>query len=308
MIEKGLTVLGYVFGAVFALLGLVSLIGDPLAAVPLLLISALLLPPSSRWLTAKLGQVLNPKSKGVAVVMLFVVFGAAAEYEDERDGRSAAEEAAEAKARDERTRFYAGKDSIVSLGESLISDENFVEALQVISTYGSVEDEALNALKERAQSGRQRVAAKEREKVLVAQVRTVPAKETKRNMDIYRELIGLDPDNQRYQERFEHYQKIHTREQQQRRQRAVFLGETPVASAWDGTYREVKEYLRAVARDPKSVDVEACTKVFEADEGWVVACDWRARNGFGGMNRESNWFVIRQMRVIEMKPITAYNM
>jgi len=85
------------------------------------------------------------------------------------------------------------------------------------------------------------------------------------------------------------------------------FGAPPQASAWDGTYREVKNYLRRMANDPESIEIDACTSVyFDSDEGWVVGCDYRGRNAFGGMIRQSNWFVIQNGTVVTMKEAGAY--
>lgn len=84
------------------------------------------------------------------------------------------------------------------------------------------------------------------------------------------------------------------------------FGAQPRPSAWDGTYREVKDYLRRVANDPESIEIDVCTGVYHTNEGWLVGCDYRGRNAFGGMIRQSNWFVIRNGTVVAMKDADAY--
>lgn len=80
-------------------------------------------------------------------------------------------------------------------------------------------------------------------------------------------------------------------------------GETPQASAWDGKVYVVERYLKSIAKDPKSVTFYGWSEIlYNDDSGWIVQCDWGARNGFGGMSREVNWFVIRNGAVAQMLP------
>lgn len=85
------------------------------------------------------------------------------------------------------------------------------------------------------------------------------------------------------------------------------LGPKPVASLFDHTYPEIKEYLRVRLRDPDSIKFYQCSDPILADDAWVIACDYGAKNGFGGMNRIQEWFVIRAGHVIDVKDADAYN-
>ena len=85
------------------------------------------------------------------------------------------------------------------------------------------------------------------------------------------------------------------------------MGEKPKQSAWDGTYYAVEVYLKRVANDPDSIDVESCTKVYTSEDGWLVGCNYRGKNAFGGLIKKSNWFTILQGRVVKMDPYTAYS-
>lgn len=86
----------------------------------------------------------------------------------------------------------------------------------------------------------------------------------------------------------------------------VKFGQKP-SGGFDGVPREIKSYLKAVAKNPDSVKINTCTDVsVDAKSGWVVGCDWNAQNGFGGMNRAKNWFVIKNREVVKMLPGNAY--
>ncbi len=85
------------------------------------------------------------------------------------------------------------------------------------------------------------------------------------------------------------------------------FGPPPVQSAWDGSYRVVERHLKDVANDPDSIKIAKCTEVsFHEKDGWLVACEYRGRNKFGGMVRNANWFVIRQSSVVRVEPMSRY--
>lgn len=85
------------------------------------------------------------------------------------------------------------------------------------------------------------------------------------------------------------------------------FGKKPVPSAWDGTYIEVSVHLEKVVHNPDAVEIIACTKVYHHENGWLVGCDWRGENAFGAVRGESNWFIIRQSRVVEMHDADAFS-
>ncbi len=91
-----------------------------------------------------------------------------------------------------------------------------------------------------------------------------------------------------------------------RAERVARFGEPPYSSAWDRSVSCVERYLRMAAKDPDSLVFENWSEVFYSEDGWVVRCDYRAKNSFGGYERAANWFVIRQGRVVEVKDANAY--
>lgn len=79
-------------------------------------------------------------------------------------------------------------------------------------------------------------------------------------------------------------------------------GPVPQQSGWDGSYAEVKKYLKTVMHDPSSLDWEGCTKVkWEPNrKAYLVGCIYRGTNAFGAVVRNANWFVIRHEQVIDV--------
>jgi hypothetical protein len=151
---------------------------------------------------------------------------------------------------------------------------------------------------------------------LLAVARALPASDVDGNVQVWADLLSIDSTNALYARKTTQYRERQRIALEQARAAAVraeaaaaLRGPRPEASGWDGSYREVKRYLKAVARDPDSVEIDGCTevRVDERRNAWVVGCNWRGRNGFGGMNREANWFLIQAGQVVEMKAASAYD-
>lgn len=64
-------------------------------------------------------------------------------------------------------------------------------------------------------------------------------------------------------------------------------------SGWDGSVRQVKDYLRATLKDPDSLDVMEWSNVIGNDKGgFMVRVKYRAKNSFGGYVIEHKLFTL----------------
>lgn len=89
--------------------------------------------------------------------------------------------------------------------------------------------------------------------------------------------------------------------------RKKYFGAPPVQSGWDGSYSEVKKFLKDNANDPSSISIEGCSSVGVDDkQGWVVGCTYFGNNAFGGKIKKSNWFIIKNGVVTKMYPANEY--
>jgi hypothetical protein len=273
-----------------------------LAGLFSLLVAATLFPPLLDRVAAMLGRPLPvlPRAAAVGVLLVCITVASAVDgsridaAEQERSTRAAA--LLQAEREDSLQAFYvAHHDSLLAHVTNLSRAGSHQEVQQLGRAWGRFADEAFAAVVARADSTLAAAARAEKERALVAQVRSVPASEVERNRDLYRELVRLVPENGHYQSRLTHYQGILTRRQAEAAARTALFGPQPYGSS------EVRRFLRSIARDPKSVKIHECSRPGLGDEGWVVACDWSAANGFGGMNRAYNRFVIRHGSVIGMR-------
>lgn len=262
-----------------------------------------------------------PKKKGIGciggllllIIGLMVVVGISESIEENRKKSAAVKRAAQlqaAKIKSQQLRaklFKEKRYTILAEIRTLIDKGEHQQAFSKAATYIQFGDPELKKLHSQAN-----------EQILLAKVKKIWSGDSKRNMEIYAQLKAINPKNEKYKKKYEHYAaKLKAKQiaasakkakaEKKRRARVTKFGEPPVQSGWDGSYRAVSRYLEAVANDPDSIKIDNCTKVYHIAEGWLVGCDYRGKNAFGGMVRNSNWFIIIRNTVVKMKPSDAYN-
>jgi len=88
--------------------------------------------------------------------------------------------------------------------------------------------------------------------------------------------------------------------------RIAKFGKPPI-TGWDGAVTCVEMYLERVVREPDSLEyIDWSDVYFNENDGWLVKCTYRAKNGFGGYEVGSNWFVIQHGQVVDIKEADAY--
>jgi len=302
------TALGWIVGVFLALAALGALVTNLLAGTLYLVAAAVVLPPVNAWLKDKLNLTIPGKVKAWVVLGLLVggAFAMAAGVTRGEQRESA--RAADARAEALRADFAANGPTILQRMDSAFKARNYPLAVSIGDKYaGVVSDSQLVRRLRDARAAQKRVADRAREQQLLARVQRTPATDLEASRDLYQQLVALNPTNTSYKAKYDDFNNRIRQRQAAEQDRIRRLGPVPEASAWDGTYREVKDYLRSVMNDPSSLEGLECTKVYHVERGWLVGCNYRGRNTFGGMIRQANWFIIRQGRVTEMLPFSAYN-
>lgn len=328
--------LNWVFGVVFGLVGLITLVESPLGGFCLVAISLLLLPPVRKSVYSKTEKEISSKARAVSIFVLVIAFGIFAGQSQEKRAAELTAQKAEEKAQkaaearqDKIDYFNSHREEIISSASSALSDKDYKLAMNQAGKYLPAKDTEINEIYNKAKKSLDEIARAEKEakeklqreaktKELVTKLKTVPASKFKQNKDLYQQLVKLNPLDAEYKQKFDHYsrklaeklekeKKEKEKRERERKARIAKFGEAPTQSAWDGSYYAVERYLQRIANDPDSIDIDGCTKVYYTESGWLVGCDYRGRNGFGGMIRQSNWFTIIHNRVIEMKDASAYS-
>lgn len=191
--------------------------------------------------------------------------------------------------------FEKNKTTILGGIRKKIDAGNYDAAVRQASAYRSLKDTDLDAL-----------YVKAREQSLLAQVKKVPSSDLQKNLNLYNQLLAIAPGNVTYKKKRDSYKAKINKLEVERAARIIAFGNPPVRSAWDGSYAEVERYLKIVANDPDSIDIDKCTQVYHTKSGWLVGCVYRGKNGFGAMVRNANWFTIVKGRVTNMEPADKY--
>lgn len=148
-------------------------------------------------------------------------------------------------------------------------------------------------------------------KALESAVAKVPATNIEENLRQYRFLATLEPDNERYQDKIEHYEAARqarneanqlaaahaVRERDQRVQAAAEEERRKgfhCLSGWDGAHPEFKRLVKEQLRDPDSFE-EVETRITSVNSSGYhnIFMTYRARNGYGGYNVEQATGVFR---------------
>ena len=211
--------------------------------------------------------------------------------EVEKQKIAEADRARKEKRKEAQAKFEANKKEVLATLNKLRKSRDWIEAKRIIAEYSDVDDADLTKLANKILADAEYLWVKQ-----------LPASNLKANYDGYKKLLALDPDNALYKQKAEYYGK-------QVRKREAFLasiGPKPTASAWDGHYYEVERYLKRHLKAPDSLKWNGCTEVYTNDLGWLVGCEYRAKNSFGGYVIEQAWFTIRNGSVVKVEPPTAY--
>ena len=196
----------------------------------------------------------------------------------------------------DKSAFLTNRENILKELRFLLENKQYTSVTSKAKQYLHTNDKELKQIYNKA-----------KEMKLLATVKTIPATQLQQNQKIYKKLKQLNPDKPLYKEKYDYYtRKIEAQRKKEARREAKF-GKPPIQSAWDGSYYEVERYLKKVMNDPDSLKMDGCTKVYYTEKGWLVGCDYRGRNAFGGMIRQSNWFTIVHGQVVKMHDADAYS-
>lgn len=328
--------LNWLFGGIFVLSGFAYLTTTVLGALCNFAMAALLLPPVRQFVFSKTGKELPVKFRAVALLVLFGASGyfmtSSASLEAEKAASKKESKAVELAAQTKKKNidfFNENREKIVSSTQAAFATKDYATVISESKKYlvagdqelKQLHDEAKSALADikKAEAAKKEEARREKRTTeILAELKTVPASEYSKNQKLYGELFKYHPYQASYKERLDFYsgkvkeQKEKSRKAQEIAEKALAdqlakFGKAPTQSGWDGSYLPVKRYLESIANDPDSIDITACTEVYNTKDGWLVGCDYRGKNAFGALIKQSNWFIIVHDTVIAMKDASAYS-
>lgn len=284
--------LNWVFGVLFLLAGLLSLVESPLGGLCLIIISFLLLPPLRKFVYSKTNKELPVKARAVTIFALFVAFGVfVGQAQDKKEQELAAQQAQEqaekaAKVRQETIDYYnQNKDEILAKANEDLSQKDYQAVISQTSKYLVAGDEQLQKINTTAQAAIAEKQKIEKTESLLAKLKTVPASEFGQNKNLYQQLSKMHPSNEKYKEKLAHYTakveeenqaKIAAEERKKRIERQF--------SAWDGSHNNLERLIKKAMNDPDSYEHDE-TVYWDRGDHLVVRTTYRGKNAFGGVVR-----------------------
>ncbi|WP_239057139.1 hypothetical protein [Desulfovibrio sp. JC010] len=140
------------------------------------------------------------------------------------------------------------------------------------------------------------------ERKLYAQAQALPVRDFKANMDIYEELMQLNPGEKLYKSKYERYREKYEAFMKELEK----FGPKPQLSADRKYYPEVKEYLKVNSMYPETLEMESATDCYYTDAGWLVGCTYSEQNELGTKFSEFLWFTISNSTVKKVEAGGAY--
>lgn len=140
------------------------------------------------------------------------------------------------------------------------------------------------------------------ERKLYAQAQALPMKDFKANMDIYEELIQLNPGEKLYQSKYDRYKAKYDAFMKELEK----FGEKPQLAPDGKSYVEVQSYLKNNSMYPDTLQMESATDCYYTDSGWLVGCTYSEKNEVGTKFSEFLWFTISNSTVDKVEPGGAY--
>src|ERR1051325_3644345 len=300
--------LAWLISAFLALAALGAFMVYPIGGGIILIAAVIVLPPINLWLNRQLNIAIPWKAKAWLVLALLIWAGFSMASNQTRAEEEEAARAAAARVDSLRADFASNGPAIRQRMDSALKTHNYRLASSIGQRYVAVaiKDPQLARLYSDAQIGLKREADHAKERTLLAQAAATPSTNLEANREVYRQLVAIDPANTSDKARLDYYDKEIRKERAVAQARVRRFGPMPHRYS-SGVYDEVEQYLPQVMNDPGSLEGLECTQVYNTERGWLVGCNWRGRNGFGGMVRQANWFIIRQERVVGVFPYSAYN-
>ncbi|WP_320007118.1 hypothetical protein [Maridesulfovibrio sp.] len=143
---------------------------------------------------------------------------------------------------------------------------------------------------------------KKLERKLYDQAQALPIRDFKANMDIYEELVQLNPGEKLYKSKYDFYREKYDAFMKDLEK----FGPKPELSADGKFYPEVEKYLKSSAMSPETLEMESATDCYYTDSGWLVGCTYSEKNEVGVRRSEFMWFTITNSTVQKAEPGGAY--
>ncbi len=273
--------LSWIFGVLFLITGLVSMIKTPLAGLSLVILSLLLLPPVRKLAYSKTSKEIPIKIRTASIFALIVAFGVfVGQSQDKKAQELAAQQAKEKSDKiaqikqDNIDYFTANREQIILSANAALVAKEYQSVISQTNKYIVSGDDELKSINSLAKIEIEKIKKSEKTKQLLAELKKVPSSEYEKNQKLYQQLVNLHPSNQTYKDKVQSYSKKIEKEKQIEEQ----------FSAWDGSHRNLERVIKKAMNDPNSYEHDE-TVYWDRGDHLVVKTTYRGKNAFGGVVR-----------------------
>lgn len=284
--------LNWIFGVLFLITGLVSMIESPLAGLSLVILSLLLLPPIRKLVYSKTNKEIPIKIRVASIFALVVAFGVFVNQSQDKKAQEVAAQQAKEKAEEIAQikqniidHFSGNREQIILSVKSALAAKEYQSVITKTSKYLVSGDEELKRINLSAKIEIEKIRKSETTKQLLAELKKVPSSEYEKNQKLYQQLVSLHPKNQKYKNKVKVYsEKISNEKQEQLVAEARKKQIEKQFSQWDGSHRNLERVIKKAMNDPDSYE-HGETVYWDRSDHLVVKITYRGRNAFGGVVR-----------------------
>ncbi|MWN89879.1 hypothetical protein GQ597_04025 [Gilliamella sp. Pra-s65] len=258
-------VLAWLFGVLFILLGIANLTQTPLIGIVALLVGISLLPITYQIIYKNTQKEVSSKKKAiittVLIVVWFIICGIEGGKEREEQEKTFISE------------FNLNKKEIVSQINQLIIEKKYDEAVSLADKYHSAKDQTVLELADQARLELLKLKNQQKIDDLLNKLKDVPETELEKQIELYDELLTVDPENSEYKTQNAKLQK------ELERQKLI----NSQFSSWDGSHRNLEKYIKSKMNDPDSFKHVETKYIDNGSDNLIIITSFRGKNAFGGV-------------------------
>ena len=275
--------LSWFFGSLFLLAGLVSaFMASLLGGLCLLIISSMLLPPVRSFVYSKTNKTMPMKVKAISIIILLVMGPIFVGIDQHQ--QSVEEDAKRAATTRQQTidYFSSHREQIIAGVQAALASKEYRSAITQAKKYLVSGDTELREMHNNAQGKQAAIHKANKTRTLLAELKTIPAREYAKNANRYQQLVNLHPNDKAFAEKLSFYLgKVNEENQKQRDATARKTQIEKQFSPWDGSHKQLERYIKTIMNDPDSYDhVE--TVYWDRGDFLIIKTTFRGNNAFGG--------------------------
>jgi hypothetical protein len=231
-------ILNWVFGVLFLLMGLLSIIESPLGRVCLIAMAALLLPPVRKFIYSKTKKELPTKARAISIFILFIAFGVfIGQSQDRKAQELAAKQAQEQAEKTEQLRqeiidyFNTNRQEIISSIQESLANKDYKAVISQSNKYLVSGDKDIKQINAEAtkeleaiviaeKEAREKAEKEEKTIEILAKLKSIKDTEYKENKEHYEQLSLLHPNNEEYKEKSKFYKGKYEQKVKEDREKA----------------------------------------------------------------------------------------